>query len=1077
MASPLLPDPTADLNWSGFDKPIHEIFHSNALKHPDRPCVIETNPRREFTYQHMNEASNQLAHHFVKNGVQRGEVVMIYAYRGVDLVVAIMGVLKAGATFSVIDPAYPPDRQIIYLDVARPRALVVIKKAVEKAGGLAAKVTAWIAENLDLRTTVPELIIHDGGRLSGGMLGDSDVLADTESLKADLPGVVVGPDSTPTLSFTSGSEGRPKGVRGRHFSLVHYFPWMAQRFNLTENERFTMLSGIAHDPIQRDIFTPLFLGARLLVPSTEDIQNEKLAEWMRTYKATVTHLTPAMGQILVGGATAVFPDLKNAFFVGDILIKRDVRRLQELAPNVRTINMFGTTETQRAVSYYAIPSRTDDPEFLNRIGDKIPAGTGMQGVQLLVVDRTDRNKTCPVGEIGEIYVRAAGLAEGYLGLDDLTATKFVSNWFVDPAKWVEEDQQRQATSGHREPWREFYKGPRDRLYRSGDLGRYMPDGNVECTGRADDQVKIRGFRIELGEIDSHLSQHPIVRENVTLVRRDKDEEQILVSYIVPELSRWPGWLREKGVTDDVDDVTMVGLLKRFRLLREDARDYLKTKVPSYAVPTIIIPLSRMPLNPNGKIDKPALPFPNADELGQAAPRRASFAASSLSQTERKVATIWSELLDGIPAKTIAPNDSFFDLGGHSLIAQRMLLKVRKTWDGIDVLVQSIYDYPTLKGFAAELDRALDPQGRLLDLEGQEDGASAKQDQHYSVDAKNLASQLPRTFTAANFDTSSPLTILLTGATGFLGAYILRDLLSRNNPAHKVIAHVRAKDAEAATARVQQTCIAYGIWSPEWNSRLECIAGDLDRPNMGLSTDVWTRLSSQIDVVVHNGARVHWVTPYPYLRASNVLSTVAALELAAAGKPKQVVFISSTAVLEGDHYNKTSNESLASGGRGVPEDDDLAASAKGLGTGYGQSKWSSEFLMQEAGKRGLSGTIVRPGYILGDSKAGSKCKFVRDAYFSLSQVSCSFHHRRFPPAYAKGLRATLAATKDPQQHHNGARRLRGAGRRGGRGKPNAVRPRCADFRQPSDAMEQVPRMPRDLRLQGTRGRIPRLERLA
>lgn len=127
----------------------------------------------------------------------------------------------------------------------------------------------------------------------------------------------------------------------RHFSLTHYYPWMANTFNLSEKDQFTMLSGIAHDPIQRDIFTPLFLGARLLVPAKEEIRHERLAEWMRTYKATVTHLTPAMGQILVGGASAEFPSLRNAFFVGDQLIKRDCRLLQALAPNCNIINMFG----------------------------------------------------------------------------------------------------------------------------------------------------------------------------------------------------------------------------------------------------------------------------------------------------------------------------------------------------------------------------------------------------------------------------------------------------------------------------------------------------------------------------------------------------------------------------------------------------------------------------------------------------------------------------------------------------------------------------------------------------------------
>lgn len=968
-----LPDPTADLNWGGFDKPIHEVFNANAEKHPERTCVLETSPWREFTYRHINEASNLLGHHLVNSGIQRNEVVMIYAHRGVDLVVAIMGVLKAGATFSVIDPAYPADRQIIYLDVARPRALVVIKKATEKAGGLAAKVTTWIAENLELRTTIPELAIGDDGELSGGLIGKKDVLADALGQKSKIPGVVVGPDSTPTLSFTSGSEGRPKGVRGRHFSLVHYFPWMAKRFNLSEDDRFTMLSGIAHDPIQRDIFTPLFLGARVLVPSQEDIQHEKLAEWMKEHKATVTHLTPAMGQILVGGATAQFPELKNAFFVGDILIKRDVRRLQELAPNVRTVNMFGTTETQRAVSYFAVPSRTEDANYLDRLGDVIPAGQGMQGVQLLVVDRTDRNRTCAVGEIGEIYVRAAGLAEGYLGLDELTATKFVSNWFVDNEKWVVEDKQRLQARVQPELWREYYKGPRDRLYRSGDLGRYRPDGNVECTGRADDQVKIRGFRIELGEIDSHLSQHPLVRENVTLVKRDKDEEQTLVSYIVPELGRWPQWLREKGLEDDSNDTSMVGMLKRFRTLRDDARDYLKTKVPSYAVPTVFVPLSRMPLNPNGKVDKPALPFPNAEELSAAAPRRPSYAGSALSPTEKDIASIWATVLENVPVRSIAPDDSFFDtLGGHSLTAQRMLLQVRRKWKGIDVLMASLYDYPTLRGFAAEIHRALDPQGRVLDFEGNMNGAPVKQDEHYSIDAKELASKLPSSFPQGQPDVTKPLTVLLTGATGFLGAYILRDILNRSSPKFTVIAHVRAKDAAAGLARVKQTCSAYGIWSDSWSSQLSCVAGDLEKPRLGLDTRAWEKLASEVDIIVHNGARVHWVSPYPNMRAANVLSTVAAIELASlGGRPKHVTFVSSTAVLDSEHYAQLSEEITAKGGQGIPESDDMQGSVRGLGGGYGQSKWTSEYLMREAGKKGMLGCVVRPGYVTGDSTTGSK----------------------------------------------------------------------------------------------------------
>lgn len=471
----------------------------------------------------------------------------------------------SGATFSVLDPLYPPDRQNIYLDVSRPRALVILEKATEEAGPLADSVREFISNTLDLRVEIPALKIQDDGTVVGGIVNGKDCLEEQIALKSDLPGVVVGPDSTPTLSFTSGSEGRPKGVKGRHFSLAYYFDWMAEQFKLTENDRFTMLSGIAHDPIQRDIFTPIFLGACLLVPSKEDIQHEKLAEWMRRESATVTHLTPAMGQILVGGASTQFPSLHHSFFVGDILIKRDCRRLQELAPNVYIVNMYGTTETQRAVSFFEIPSFNANPTFLDGLGDVIPAGEGMKDVQLLIVDRENKNRLCDVGESGEIYVRAAGLAEGYLGLDDFTKEKFVTNWFVDPNKWAEEEEKQVAAQGSKEPWREFYFGPRDRMYKSGDLGRRREDGNVEVTGRVDNQVKIRGFRIELGEIDKHLSSHSLIRENVTLLRRDANEEPTLVSYFVPEMTRWDQWVQSKendrGLTIPQSDQTMGAMLK------------------------------------------------------------------------------------------------------------------------------------------------------------------------------------------------------------------------------------------------------------------------------------------------------------------------------------------------------------------------------------------------------------------------------------------------------------------------------------------------------------------------------------
>ncbi|RMZ91621.1 hypothetical protein DV736_g1141, partial [Chaetothyriales sp. CBS 134916] len=973
----LRPDPTSDLEWSAFRGPIQDIFAANAEKHPHRLCVVETKsedgPERRFTYQHINEASNLLAHHLVDSGLERGDRVMIYSYRGVDLVVAVMGILKAGATFSVLDPAYPPDRQNVYLEVAQPKALVIIERATREAGQLDPKVRSFISDNLHLKTEVPALFLHDDGQLSGGPFNGCDILDPVQSKKAKGPGVIVGPDSTPTLSFTSGSEGKPKGVRGRHFSLAFYFDWMAKTFKLSENDKFTMLSGIAHDPIQRDMFTPLFLGAQLLVPAKNDIQNERLAEWMNEHGATVTHLTPAMGQILVGGAVAKFDQLHHAFFVGDVLIKRDCRSLQNLAPNVNIVNMYGTTETQRAVSYYEIPSRNQHDGYLDRLKDVIPAGRGMYNVQMLVVNRHDTSKLCAVGELGEIYVRASGLAEGYLGLPDLTNNKFVPNWFPGHEKAIEEDGRR-FEAFIDQPWAKFYFGPRDRLYRSGDLGRYTPTGDVECSGRADDQVKIRGFRIELGEIDTHLSQHRLVRENITLVRRDKFEEQTLVSYVVPQIKQWVSFLREQGKEDEPDDGSLAGRFDRFTLLQKDVQDYLKTKLPSYAVPSIIVPMRSMPLNPNGKIDKPKLPFPDTAMLS-ASRRRRSSVMPQLSESELSVAGIWAKLIPGLMPSTIKPTESFFDIGGDSMKAQQLAYMLRRNL-GTDLPINKIYARPNLSDIAATIDRlrAADSLEGGDGGDGEEDGTAklngADPGLEYGSDAVELVDTLPRSFPKADPSIPSNPVIFLTGATGFLGSFILKDLLDRQSPSiSKVILLVRGKDTATAQSRVKQTCEAYGVWKNSWEQRIECVCGSLGPAKFGLSDDKWKEIEDTADVVIHNGAQVHWINTYEMLKPANVLGTIEAIKLCAQGRPKKFAFVSSTSVLDHEHFVAESERVLAAGGEGISEEDDLSGSKTGLGTGYGQSKWVSEYLSRESGRRGLQGCVIRAGYVLGDANSG------------------------------------------------------------------------------------------------------------
>jgi len=664
-----------------------------------------------------------------------------------------------------------------------------------------------------------------------------------------------------------------------------------------------------------------------------------------------------MGQLLSAQATRQIPTLRSAFFVGDVLTKRDCTRMQHLAKNVCIINMYGTTETQRAVSYFAIPSVNEDSTFLSSQKDLIPAGQGMIDVQLLVVNRTDRNVPCAVGEMGEIYVRSGGLAEGYLD-SAATAERFVTNWFGEGI--IRDDTLIKINPDAAQCW----LGIRDRMYRSGDLGRYLPDGRVECTGRADDQIKIRGFRIELGEIDTHLSQHPLVRENVTLVRRDKDEEKVLVSYFVPvDEDDLDGLMSASEAGDaDSDDTLdlkkeMIRGVKRYRRLIRDVREYLKKRLPSHAVPAVYFPLSKLPLNPNGKIDKPALPFPDTTFAAPSAP------FTSLTPTQKTIHDIWLRLLPS-PPSSVGIDENFFDMGGHSILATRLIFEIRKIFV-VNAALGLVFETPTIQGQAAAVEHL-----RHADLGVSVPNGGGKEaivDTAYAADVDLLSATLPKFSPLPEDFSTKPLTVFLTGATGFLGAFILRDLLSRR--VEKVLCLVRAKTAEDGLHRLRDSGEGRGVWSENWvkTGKVEAVIGDLAEGRFGLSETEWDRISTEADAVLHNGAVVHWVFNYAKLRAPNVLSTVTALNLCATGRPKLFSFISSTSVLDNEAFLRKSDELVQAGGNGLLESDDLECGQTGLDTGYGQSKWVAEKLIMEAARRGLSGWTLRPGYVMGDSK--------------------------------------------------------------------------------------------------------------
>ncbi|HEV3049921.1 MAG TPA: AMP-binding protein, partial [Longimicrobium sp.] len=426
-ARAVLPDPAEPLDetWRGA---VHEVFAAQAQETPHALAVED--PRERWTYAELDAATDRIARALADAGVGVGDVVAITGHRSAALVRALVGTIKSGAAFLVLDPAYPAARLGDYVRIARPAAHLHLSAAGDLPGEVAALLDATIRTRVILRPR-----------------GDA-AAEDVDGLGADgeAPRIDIGADTIAYLSFTSGTTGVPKAVMGRHSSLTHFTPWLAAEFGLSASDRFSVLSGLAHDPLHRDVFTPLQLGASVIAPEPDEIGTPGyLARWMREAGVSVAHLTPAMGQLLADASEGERIDsLRRAFFVGDVLRRGDVQRLVDLAPGLTVVNYYGSTETQRAVSYHVVDPEAEQKEI-------IPLGRGIPGVQLLV--RNAAGQLAGVGEVGEVWLRSPHSAAGYLGDEALSASRFVVN-----------------------PWT---GAERDRLYRTGDLGRYRPDGEVE----------------------------------------------------------------------------------------------------------------------------------------------------------------------------------------------------------------------------------------------------------------------------------------------------------------------------------------------------------------------------------------------------------------------------------------------------------------------------------------------------------------------------------------------------------------------------------------------------------------------
>ncbi|MCA1615720.1 MAG: amino acid adenylation domain-containing protein [Acidobacteria bacterium] len=627
-AAALLPDPTEtlDLTWEGA---VHALFRERARETPEKLAVVSH--EEAWSYRELDARSDRLARELLDAGVRPREVVAIYAHRSAALVWGILGVMKAGAAFVILDSAYPAAHLVECLRMANPRGWL----RQSAAGPLPHALAEFVREQpfrcrVELRPRAEDEAEHDR-RVGAEVDGEGG---------AEVPTVKVGPDDLAYVAFTSGSTGRPKGILGRHGPLTHFLPWQREAFGLCAEDRYSMLSGLSHDPLQRDIFTPLSLGATVCIPDPERLAEPGwLAAWARETEVSIANLTPAMMQLLTQTADGDLrlTALRHAFVVGDVLTQREVSRLYELAPSVACVNLYGATETQRAIAYLRVPREADGPDAEMPGKRAVPLGRGARDVQLLVLNAA--GKMAGVGELGELYVRSPHLAAGYLGGEELTRVRFLTNPFTGAAE--------------------------DRTYKTGDLGRYLPDGNVEFAGRNDFQVKLRGFRIELGEVESALERHPAVFKAVVLAGEDGAGDKFMAAYLVARERPGPG----------------PGELRRF----------LQDRLPTYMVPAVFITLDELPVTPNGKVDRRALPAPS--EVGRDA---ATGPVAPRTHVEEVLANIWAGLLNVAQA---GADDNFFELGGHSLLATQAVGRIREAF-GVEISLRALFERPTPAGLRA-----------------------------------------------------------------------------------------------------------------------------------------------------------------------------------------------------------------------------------------------------------------------------------------------------------------------------------------------------------------------------------------
>jgi amino acid adenylation domain-containing protein len=583
---------------------VHQLFEVQVEKTPDAIAVVFED--QQLTYRELSDRANQLAHHLQALGVKPDTLVALCAERSLEMVVGVLGILKAGGAYVPLDPGYPPERLAFILEDTQASIILTQEKLVK-----------------NLPNHHSQVICLDS---------EWDVIADNSR---ENPLSAVTPEHLIYVIYTSGSTGKPKGVMIPHRGICNLMHWRQTTFGITEQDKVLQTISFSFDPSVWQIFWPLSFGAQLIMARPGGHQDSAYFVQMITQQQiTVLGLVPSILRML-----AEEPGIENCQGLKHVttggealsieLMERFFARLN--LENV-LLNCYGPTEVSIDATYWTCHRGTHQ---LNA-----PIGRPIANVQIYILD--EHLQPVPVGESGELHVGGAGLARGYLNRRELSDEKFIPN--------------------------PFSSEPEARIYKTGDLARYLPDGNIEFLGRIDHQVKIRGFRVELGEIEAMLGQYPALQQVVVIVREDVPGNKQLVAYVVANPEHIPSQV--------------------------ELRSFLQDRLPEYMVPTAFVFLDAIPLNANGKLDRRALPVPDASCFS----RSNDFVAPS-TPTEKVLATIWEQVLG---LKQIGVNDNFFALGGHSLLVAQVISRVREAF-GVELSLRSLFEEPTVAGLATQME--------------------------------------------------------------------------------------------------------------------------------------------------------------------------------------------------------------------------------------------------------------------------------------------------------------------------------------------------------------------------------------